>query len=232
MFLLPIFLMNLSVNTGSVQTVSPVFSDVQANTVRIIHSGKFTTHYGTTGEDVVMGSGVLLENGQILTCYHVLDGYNAGTIKIMRAYNGKVEIREGEEISLVAYSGISDLLLLQVTPPFDGPFCKLAEYKPDIGEEISFAGYTILPVTKLRLYRYLEGSLGIMLTPVFFGDSGGGVFNSNGELIGIIKISLALRDPFPQYTLYGYACPLDVLQQFMKTKPKDTTAQLLIIWRY
>jgi S1-C subfamily serine protease len=182
---------------------------------------KYSTHYGTIGEDMVGGSGILLKDGLILSCYHVLDGYQAGHIKIMRFTKESTEIREGNQISIVAFDQAQDLLLLQTNPSFSGSYSEVAQVRPPTGAEIIITGHTQLRVTNFRLYHYIEGSLGILVTPVFFGDSGGGVFNHQGELLGIIKMVLVINGPVQTNTLYGYAIPLHIIQEFLNGRPHN-----------
>jgi S1-C subfamily serine protease len=58
---------------------------------------------------------------------------------------------------------------------------------------------------------------GIMVHPVFNGDSGGGVYNTKGELLGIINTVLSLREYNVMHSiLIGYAIPLEIIKEFLK----------------
>lgn len=217
--ILPVLLGELG-QSGNAQNDATAGYNALVNTVRIVHNSPYKSHFGVSSADVVAGSGVLLDNGMVLSCYNLLSGYEAGEIVIQRFNGATVEVRQGTQVILVAWDKKSDLLLLQVMPPFHGSGVKVAAQKPKFGERIMLTGHPQLSLTKLRLYQYLEGSLGIMITPVFFGDSGGGVFNSNGELIGNIKMILSIQSPLPQNTLYGYATPLDAIREFLNERPR------------
>jgi len=208
--ILPFFCMT-SVR-GQLTNTELVYYKAMVNTVRIYYLSPYQTIYGTRGEDIITGSGVIVTGGQVLTCYHILDKFPAGKIRIVQFNENGSDKREGEQVQIVSYSEAVDLLLLKVDPPFNTECIKLASVRPEIGSEVIITGHTNLGVTRLRLYRYLEGPRGIMVTPVYAGDSGGGVFNANGELIGIIQMCMILER---QATLYGYAIPLDILREFL-----------------
>lgn len=218
-FLIPLLLTNLSTESVG-ESQETVYYNALMNTVRIHHISPYTTQYGTTGDDQIMGSGIVLDNGLILSCYHIFDDYAAGQIRIYRFKVSATEVRQGDQVSIVAFDKEHDLLLLQVTPPFSEPSVKVAVMEPIIGDDTIITGHTSLRVTRLRLYRYLEGPEGIMVTPVFRGDSGGGVFNQDGELVGIIQRILAIRNPILQDTLYGYAANLDTIKEFLNDRPR------------
>lgn len=214
------FLCTTSAQDRQVSDPGLIYYQVLVNTVKIYYLSPYTTIYGTTGEDVITGSGVILDNNEILTCYHTLDQFPLGKIRVVQFTGDRIDKREGIQVEIAAFSRGSDLLLLKIDPPFTGVAqnIKIAPGNPALGEEIAFTGHTSCPFTRLRLYRYLEGALGIMLTPVFAGDSGGGVFNYEGQLIGIIRIHLMLDK---QPTLYGYAIPLKIIQEFLRDRPRQ-----------
>lgn len=193
---------------------------VLSSAVKIQHIVKYTTWYGTAGSNVVQASGVLLKDGTILSCYHVLDGFATGTIKIMCFSKEGTEVRSSpEEITVLAYDKSADLLLLGVNPPFKNQGVALAKAPPFIGDKVFIAGHTAFAVTRLRIYHYLESTLGVLVTPVYFGDSGGGVFDVEGNLVGIIQRALATSYPTIQVSYYGYAAPLATLAKFLKERP-------------
>jgi len=117
-----------------------------------------------------------------------------------------------------------DLALLKVEgnviPPHT--FAKLADNAPGLGEHVLILGHV-----KGLYWSYIEGvvsavredlpvkSLGIhgpflqVSGPVFYGNSGGGAFNSQGELVGIASFMYRA----PQTTMFIH---LDSIKNFLK----------------
>jgi len=206
-----------SAQKGSAVDTEVIYYNALTNTVKISYFSPYQTIYGTKGVDTILGSGVILGGNQVLTCYHVLDKFPAGVIKIFQVGSAGIAERTGEQVKVLAFNEKYDLLLLGVEPPFDTPCVEIALSEPPIGSEIIITGHTSLPLTRLRLGRYLENRLGIMVTPVYMGDSGGGVFDASGKLIGIIRMCLMLDK---ESTLYGYATPLTTIQEFLNERPR------------
>lgn len=185
------------------------------NTVKIVYTA---TYESIAGDKIVsqgIGSGVLIAPDKILTCRHLVSSYQPGVFQVHYSDGKTVSIRENAKI-LKADAKL-DLMLLQVEPAFPDSGVKIAIRVPGLGEPVYFTGHTILPVSCLRFYLFNENSRGIMLHPVYRGDSGGGVFNTKGELIGIINVILALREAGVQFsTLIGYAVSLENIKEFLK----------------
>jgi S1-C subfamily serine protease len=211
---LPFFCIIFAQDQGS--DVEDVYYGALVNTVKIYYFSPYRTIYGTEGVDIITGSGVMLNGNEILSCFHVLDQFPAGKISVVQFTENKQNKREGDQVQIIAHDARRDLLLLRIDPPFQTEGIQVAAGSPALGSEVIITGHTELPVTRLRLYRYLESAKGIMVTPVYVGDSGGGVFNAQGRLIGIVQICLMLER---QPTLYGFAIPLQTLQEFLNERP-------------
>lgn len=187
------------------------------NTAKIVYTATYKT---ITGDDVVdqgAGTGILIAPNRVLTCYHLVVNYQPGTFAVFITDGKSVFSRKNEEVKIIKSDKLKDLLLLEVTPPFNETGVSVAAKSPRLGEPIFFTGYTLLPVSTMRFSQYNENNRGIMLYPVYRGDSGGGVFNTKGELVGIINCVLLLKEGGVQFpTFIGYAMPLDVIQGFLK----------------
>ena len=187
------------------------------NTAKIVYTATYKTITGNDVYDQGQGTGVLIAPDKVLTCHHLVSSYLAGTFVIAISDGQRVQIRKNEQVTIIKHNATNDLLLLQVSPAFEETGIKVAGKMPRFGEPILFTGYTVLPVSSLRFSQLNENARGIMLFPVYKGDSGGGVFNKEGELIGVINVVLYLKDGgvmFP--TFIGYAMPLKIIQEFLK----------------
>jgi len=130
------------------------------------------------------GSGVMIGSRHILTNAHVVPGTTSA-----------VEYRDGrkEEASLVWKATNADLALLVVKTPFDGWVPKLDCEAQEVGEAITAIGHPYSTrwmmssghISTDRVIKTPDG-LGlpadISLNP---GNSGGPIFNSSGDLVGL-----------------------------------------------
>lgn len=207
-FLLTIFLLAAATTAADFD-----YFHVNKNLGRIIFTYTYTDSVGNIEQKSSLGSCVLINvNGvnKIVTCYHIISNKPSGKILVYfngndRAYSPAVEIE--------VYSKQYDLLILSVVGdiPWDG--VKIAS-DMEWGEKIYFGGYSSLPLPKIRIgFMVFHVAEGIYIDPVYFGDSGGGVFNEDGELLGIIHKTFELNH-IP--TLVGYAIPYGAILQTLK----------------
>ncbi len=135
------------------------------------------------------GSGLILGPNRVLTAYHVVQGDELG----VRFFNGQVQTGQ-----LVWADPERDLAVLDVPIPIGHPKVLLSCNPPYPGQHVMSVGHPIqsqwvlvgghLPNHGLVAGRYL--SLGF---PIGLGTSGGPVFDSQGEVIGITLAILAER---------------------------------------
>ena len=206
---------NLTNTNSLAQTRDDMYAHSIMATVKIIYTVRSTDIYGDTMEESNIGSGVLICPNQVITCYHLFADCIPGKIKIYIMLIGKTLMRD--DVTIRKYSKKDDLALLIINPPVEdiSPI-PIAALTPQLGTDVRFVGHTILPVTRLRFSKFSESLKGIMISPVFFGDSGGGVFNTKGELIGIIYTTYRIDfNNDHQYTLIGYALPIDRITEFL-----------------
>ncbi len=159
------------------------------------------------GEDPALGSGVVISaDGKVLTAAHVVQ--TADKISVQFADNQTSPAR------VIASSVLADVALLQLTEvPANAMFAKLGNSdEAEVGDEILVVGapfglsYTLtvghisgrhLPGMKMRI-------MGRMATMEFFqtdaainmGNSGGPMFNLDGEVIGIVSSILSRSGGF------------------------------------
>ena len=148
------------------------------------------------GVDAI-GSGVIVryekgEKTKVLTAFHVVDSYLANGMLV------PVKLAFSEEIRFMRVIKVHkkwDLALLMSTTreKFRGVHAKIAEDSPLVGDKIIVIGNPmghIRNVTEGVLSRIMNmGQYGIRYrtdADAIFGNSGGGMFNEDGELVGIL----------------------------------------------
>jgi len=177
------------------------------------------TSYGWFGYSIPYmsegaGSGLILsENGYILTCHHVVDG----------ATSIKITLRSGEEYEATYMGGDADLdiALLKVeaeglSPVVLGDSNELTVGSPvvAIGNPLGQLGGTVTAGYISALEREVaveDKTFTVLQTDAAIngGNSGGGLFNAKGELIGLVNAkasSVGVEG-------LGFAIPIDDIEQ-------------------
>ncbi len=126
------------------------------------------------------GSGVFVNENYILTCYHVIKGFDKFTILN--------DIRLTQSATLVKYDESLDVAILKVS--YSPGIAKLGDSDSSKPQDKIFT--TTSPKGVLNVIStgdMLGTELGYLKCDVmvYNGSSGGGLFNSKGELIGICK---------------------------------------------
>ncbi len=146
------------------------------------------------------GSGVIIsETGYILTCHHVVDG--ATTISVT------LETGSEYEATLVGSDATSDLAVICITPRADEPLtyveqgCStdlvVGEHVVAIGNPLGTLGGTVTDGIISATERTVQTTDGATMTllqtnaAINQGNSGGGLFNLDGQLIGIVNAKYA-----------------------------------------
>lgn len=152
------------------------------------------------------GSGTcfaLNSNGYLATCYHVVEG--ARQIRI-RGINGDFDTRLKAEV--VACSRNDDLAILKISDPsFTGlgalPYA-IRFRSVDVGEQIFVLGYPLMPIMgeEVKLSNGLISSssgyqgdqssyqISAQVQP---GNSGGPLFDADGNVVGVVNARLAVE---------------------------------------
>lgn len=147
------------------------------------------------------GSGFALKDGYIVTNYHVVEG--ASTI-FVRGING--DFRSSYKASVVAIDKNNDLAIIKVSDSsFNGQF-NVPPYSvktavADVGEDVFILGYPLTAAMGDEI-KYTTGvvssktgfqgdiTLYQISAPVQPGNSGGPLFDSKGNIIGIVNSKL------------------------------------------
>jgi S1-C subfamily serine protease len=147
------------------------------------------------GGDFSIGTGIILQNGLLLTSRHLIDVSGNGNVDLaetrFRVFDGIGNVYS----ATVIYQPMRDppagprdwCLAYVVGLPCDGT--KIAWRRPLLGEEIFTIGST--DGGPLNLYCGVQSLPRSSLferasMAAYFGNSGGGVFNENAELVGLV----------------------------------------------
>lgn len=181
-----------------VLTISQVVKKVEDSIVVINSTIYKTTIFGTTQPSTSAGSGVIIdESGYILTCYHVVEGAS----KIQVTLNSS----DTYDATLVGSDSATDIAVLKITPNEaltavqQGCSADLVvgEYVIAIGNPLGTLSGTVTSGIISATERNIQMSDGTVMTllqtdaAINSGNSGGGLFNLQGELIGIVNSKYA-----------------------------------------
>ncbi len=178
--------------------VSQVANAVLDSVVVIHAEVTSSSMFGQTTTDVSTGSGVIIHSdGYILTCHHVISGANHVT----------VTLNSGTKYAatLVGSDASSDLAVLKIAPQealvVAQQGCSadlvLGEQVVAIGNPLGTLYRTVTTGVVSGLERQITTGDGTTMTllqtdaAVNSGNSGGGLFNLDGKLIGIVNAKYA-----------------------------------------
>jgi len=167
------------------------------------------------GEDRrISGSGTLLESDYVLSCYHVIrNGIGQLTISFQ---DGDNIIRRG--LTVISFNAEDDLGLYKLDKPMPKRWgCAKIAKRLTAGDRLMYAGFNASALARLRFDLAEEyEEYGTMLHPVYYGDSGGGVFKLNGRLVGVIHILIIdARFGYRTNSYVGYAVSLEKIRKFL-----------------
>lgn len=143
------------------------------------------------------GTGFALKNGYIVTNYHVIEGANSITVQ---GVNGNFNIQYNT--SIVGTDKINDLALLKITDSTFKDFgiipYSISSAISEVGEEIFVLGYPLtstmgdeikLTTGVISSKTGFQGDIALyqISAPIQPGNSGGPLFDKNGNVIGIVS---------------------------------------------
>ena len=241
----------LKVDGSKQMTMSEVYASNVNSVVSINVSATSTNYFGQTVQTAASGTGFLItEDGYILTNHHVVDGASSVSVTL---YNG-----ESYDAKVIGSDEDYDIAVLKIdvtgaTPVVLGDSSKLA-----IGESVAAVGNPLGELT----FSMTEGivscvnrAINVDGTPFNMiqvdcsinpGNSGGPLFNSYGEVIGIVS---AKYSSYSNTTVegIGFAIPIndvvslvkDIMtngyvtnKAYMGITPQTMTAQMAQQYRY
>ena len=241
----------LKVDGSKQMTMSEVYASNVNSVVSINVSATSTNYFGQTVQTAASGTGFLItEDGYILTNHHVVDGASSVSVTL---YNG-----ESYDAKVIGSDEDYDIAVLKIdvtgaTPVVLGDSSKLA-----IGESVAAVGNPLGELT----FSMTEGivscvnrAINVDGTPFNMiqvdcsinpGNSGGPLFNSYGEVVGIVS---AKYSSYSNTTVegIGFAIPINDVVSLVKDimtngyvtnkaylgiTPQTMTAQMAQQYRY
>ena len=177
--------------TGSELTVSEIVDKNADAVVEILVSGTAQNYFGQMQPVEGAGSGVIVrEDGYIVTNYHVIQGANKVQVTLHNGETFPASIVGGDnsnDIAVIKING-SGLTVAEIG---DSSKVSVGDTAVAIGNPLGQLGGTATTGIISALDRNLEidgRTLTLMKTDAAIngGNSGGGLFDSKGELIGIV----------------------------------------------
>ena len=203
-----------SSNLTTTQIVEKSADSVVEITTEQVSTGTFNQQYIQKGA----GSGVIIsKDGYIITNYHVIEGASHITVTL----RDKTEFTEVEVVG--TYSD-GDLALLKVKPKSelsaatfgDSSKISVGDYAVVIGNPLGQLGGTVTDGIISALDREVtidNETMNLLQTnaEISPGNSGGGLFNGNGELIGIVNAKSSSESAEG----IGFAIPINDVQDVL-----------------
>lgn len=182
---------SMSDATGSELTISQIVDKNENAVVEILVSGTSQDYFGQMQVTEGAGSGIIVNsNGYIVTNYHVIQGANKVQITLHNGETYPATIIGGDSDNDIAVVKINakDLTVAEFG---DSDTVDVGDTAVAIGNPLGQLGGTATTgiISALDRRLTIEGrTLNLLQTDAAIngGNSGGGLFNSKGELIGIV----------------------------------------------
>ncbi len=172
-------------------TPTDIYEQNVPSTVSITTNGKATSRYGNGYSFQAAGSGfIITSDGYILTNYHVVK--NADTVKVA-TFDDVIY-----EAKLIGYDESSDIAILKVDAENlrpvvlgDSDKLRVGDYVYAIGNPLGELSFSLTHGIVSALSRNVKTGSGAAMRliqtdcAINSGNSGGALFNSRGEVIGI-----------------------------------------------
>ena len=183
--------LSLSDATGSELTVAEIVDMNENAVVEILVSGTAQDYFGQMQVTEGAGSGVIInENGYIVTNYHVIEGANKVQVTLHNGETYPATIVGGVNENDIAVIKIN-ATGLTVAKIGNSDTVDVGDTAVAIGNPLGQLGGTATTgiISALDRRLTIDGrTLNLLQTDAAIngGNSGGGLFNSKGELIGIV----------------------------------------------
>lgn len=178
------------------------------------------------------GSGVLINDGIMLTAAHVavrqVWDQEVNDLVWKPNYDLKVVTDAGLylDFEVIVFDVERDIALIRVN--LACPCAEFAADLPDVDSEVSVVGFPLHGImgVEIQTKGFFQGvhkdTLKIITTaPLIFGNSGGGVFNSDGDLIGIVSALAVAGGTFgggTPITHLNFSVSIDTIKEFLSPK--------------
>lgn len=195
------------------------------STVGITISAETTSRYGYGYTYQASGSGFIIsEDGYILTNYHVIEGYSTVTVA---TYSGKTY-----DAKVIGYDESNDIAVLQIDADGLKPVILGDSSKLRVGDDVLAIGNPLGELT-FSLTRGIVSALSRNVTvesgttmnliqtdcAINSGNSGGALFNMNGEVVGITnaKYSSSAYSSEASIDNIGFAIPINSVKRIVSS---------------
>jgi serine protease Do len=166
-----------------------------------------------------LGSGFIIdEKGTILTNYHIVNGFEEVTVILHDESKYKAEVIGGDEISDIALLKIKTEKDLKPVEIGDSNDIRIGDWVLAIGNPFGFgntvtAGILSAKARSLNADTYLDYFQ--TDAAINSGNSGGPLFNINGEVIGV-NSAIASPSPMPINVGIGFAVPINSIKNVIR----------------
>ena len=206
-----------SVNTEEEMTTAEIYAAYVGSTVGITVDIVSTNIFGQTVTNAAAGSGfVITEDGYILTNYHVINGASAITVTFVDGTTYSATYVGGEEANDIA---VIKIKAEGLTPVVIGSSSDMlvGEQVTAIGNplgELTFSETTGIISALDRTITMSDGRKMNMIQTdcaINSGNSGGPLFNSHGEVVGIVSAKYSSSGSASSASVegLGFAIPMD-----------------------
>lgn len=215
--------------------ISPIASMKKILSYLLLSTIAFVSHAGTVSIKDWSGSGFALKDNLIVTNYHVVEG---ATHIYIKGING--DFSKEYAATVVDIDKENDLAIVQIDDEnFTGFGTIPYSIQPDIaevGEDVFVLGYPMttimgeeikLTTGVINSYSGYKGdnSTYQISAPIQPGNSGGPLFNKEGEVIGIVNAKLLIAENA------GYAIKSLYLSKYIEPTPKaDSHTPPCLTW--
>ena len=193
------------------------------STVGITISAETTSRYGYGYTYQASGSGFIIsEDGYILTNYHVIEGYSTVTVA---TYSGKTY-----DAKVIGYDESNDIAVLQIDAEDLKPVILGDSSKLRVGDTVLAIGNPLGELT-FSLTQGIVSALSRNVTvesgttmnliqtdcAINSGNSGGALFNMNGEVIGITNAKYSSNGYSGEASIdnIGFAIPINSVRRIV-----------------
>jgi S1-C subfamily serine protease len=207
-----------SKSIGAEKTTAEIAQNVEST----VFIRNYDTYNMAIAKIISTGSGVVLDNGIIVTNFHVAeDGFRYGIV-----YNDTPEGEEYRTSSWIAIDQFRDICILPSPNTYakgaklgNSDNLKLGEKVVAIGSPLGLKNTVSEGI--ISGFRRIDGYNFIQITaPISPGSSGGGLFNAQGELIGITTLKVIDGESL------NFAIPINEVKTIVNSKDTQLEIEL------
>lgn len=206
-------------------SAADIYEENVNSTVGITISAETTSRYGYGYTYQASGSGFIIsEDGYILTNYHVIEGYSTVTVA---TYSGKTY-----DAKVIGYDESNDIAVLQIDADELKPVTLGDSSKLRVGDDVLAIGNPLGELT-FSLTRGIVSALSRNVTvesgttmnliqtdcAINSGNSGGALFNMNGEVVGITNAKYSSNGYSSEASIdnIGFAIPINSVKRIVSS---------------